>query len=234
MRVILLFPASLVLAPVLFLLLVISYIFRLRSLIIWGGKAVLWVCAKIVGLRFDVSGKEWVLKGKTYVFMSNHLSFLDGPLLFVIIPQAVRIILKESLFRIPLVGQCMKQVEFVTVDRMGIKAGRRSIEKATHFIRDKKYSFLIFPEGTRSLDGKLKRFKRGGFFLALDSGVPIIPMSLKGTFELMPKGSFWIRRGVVKVKFHPPVSTENYTHDNIHALMEKVWHIIHSDLGEDE
>ena len=89
-------------------------------------------------------------------------------------------------------------------------------------MREKGYSFLIFPEGTRSVDGRLHRFRRGGFFLAIAGGAPIVPVTIRGTFELMPKGRFGAKRGNVSVVFHPPVPVDGYSERNVAELVEKV------------
>ncbi len=184
-------------------------------------------------MRLDISGLEHVDKKAPYVFMSNHLSAIDGPLLFMLIPQAIRVILKKESFRIPVVGQGMRLVGFVPVDRKGIRGGKRSIDRAVRMIKEKGYSFLIFPEGTRSRDGKLQPFKRGGFFLALNSQVPVAPVSIQGTFELMPKGAFFIRKGKVRVRFHPAVPVRGFDRDSLPQLIEKVKKVIRSGLDEE-
>ena len=143
--------------------------------------------------------------------MPNHLSFLDGPLVMMLIPGAARVILKRSVLRLPIVGLGMRHVGFVPVDRKGAAGGKRSIARAAALMRDRGYSFLIFPEGTRSRDGNLRAFRRGGFFLALESGAPIVPVTIRGTFELMPKGQWFARRGTVRVAFHEPVPVTGYT-----------------------
>ena len=154
--------------------------------------------------------------------MPNHISFLDGPMLEMLIPGAARVVLKKSILRIPIVGLGMRFVGFVPVDRKGVKGGKRSIVRAVRMVREKGYSFLIFPEGTRSRDGKLQRFRRGGFFLALESGAPIVPVTIRGTFELMPKGQKYARKGTVSVAFHDPIPVTGYTIETLAGLMEKV------------
>jgi 1-acyl-sn-glycerol-3-phosphate acyltransferase len=165
--------------------------------------------------------------------MPNHISFLDGPLAFMLIPQPVRVILKKEVFRLPVVGPGMRFVEFVPVDRKGARGGRASIERAARLMKDKGFSFLIFPEGTRSRDGQLQRFRRGGFFLALESGAPIVPISIKGTYDMMPKGSFFIKRSYLRVTFHPAVPVEDYQAENLSKLIDRVRLIIQTGLGEE-
>jgi 1-acyl-sn-glycerol-3-phosphate acyltransferase len=140
------------------------------------------------------------------------------------------VILKKEVYRIPIVGWGMHHVEFVPVDRKGIRGGKKSIDEASRLIKEKGYSFLIFPEGTRSRDGKIQAFKRGGFFLALESQAPIVPISIKGTFGLMPKGSFFVRRGKIDVAFQSPVSVQGYNRDTMEKLIEKVRSIIQAAL----
>ncbi|MDI6698215.1 MAG: lysophospholipid acyltransferase family protein [Candidatus Saccharicenans sp.] len=194
----------------------------IREPLLLVGKWAMAVSRHLLRLKIEVLGLENVDPGRGYVFMANHLSFLDGPLLFYVIPQRVRVILKKSIFRIPIVGPGMRFVGFVPVDRKRASGGKRSIDEAARMMKERGYSFLIFPEGTRSRTGKLQPFKRGGFFLALAAQAPIIPITIKGTFELMPKGRIFPRRGLIRVIFHPPVETAGHTAEDIPALLEAV------------
>ena len=194
----------------------------IREPLIAIGKAVMRVALRILGLELDVSGWENAEGPGPVIFMPNHQSFIDGPLVLMLIPRRVRVILKKEVFRLPILGLGMRQVEFVPVDRRGGRGGRASIERAARLIRQKAYSFLIFPEGTRSLDGKLQRFRRGGFYLALETEAPIVPVAIKGTFELMPKGSFFVRRGRIRLVFLPPIPVRGYSVDNLAELVERV------------
>jgi len=215
-----------VLIPVLFICILV----RVRQPILAIGKWAMKLGKVVLGLKLDVRGVEAIDKRSPYVFMANHLSLLDGPLLYMLIPQAIRVILKKEVFRIPLVGLGMRLVDFIPVDRKGIRAGKLCIEKASRLMREKNYSFLIFPEGTRSRDGNLQPFKRGGFFLALASQAAILPVSIKGSFELMPKGSFFVKRGKIKVVFSTPVSVRGFNRENLHQLVERVRGVIQSGL----
>ena len=134
------------------------------------GKGAMAVGRAILGIKLEVKGLDLLEREKAYLFMANHESFLDGPLLFYVIPRLPRVILKKSVFRIPVLGQGMRHVGFVPVDRKGVRGGKASIDLASRLIRERGYSFLIFPEGTRSLDGRIQAFRRGGFFLALPAG----------------------------------------------------------------
>jgi 1-acyl-sn-glycerol-3-phosphate acyltransferase len=159
------------------------------------GKWAIGLGQKIRGIELGVRRSGGIDDRSIYVFMPNHVSFLDGLMLYMLIPQALLVILKKSLFRIPIVGQGMKVVGFVPVDWRHSGGGKKSIEKAVRLMGEKGFSFLIFPEGTRSLDGRLQPLRRGGFFLALEAPVPIVPVAINGAFEIMPKGRFFVRRG---------------------------------------
>ena len=193
-----------------------------RDPVIAYGKWAMRVSKVILGIKVEVEGLEYIDPSTTYVFMPNHLSFIDGPLIETVLPRAARIILKKAVFGIPVVGTAMRYVGFVSVDRKGGQSGRRSIERAIRLMKEKGYSFLVFPEGTRSRNGKLGPFRRGGFFLALEGGAPILPITIRGTFELMPKGQWYARSGRIKVAFHEAVPVAGYTAETMGELIERV------------
>ena len=178
--------------------------------------------SKILGVRLDVRGLEHFDWEKPYIFMSNHLSLLDGPLLFLVIPRFVRVILKRSVFKFPIVGQAMRVVDFIPVDRKGRESGKKSIQRAARMIKEKQVPFLIFPEGTRSRSGELQRLRRGGFFLALESETPLVPISIKGTYALLPPGTFFAKPGSVTVTFFPPIPVKGCTREDIPGLISRV------------
>jgi 1-acyl-sn-glycerol-3-phosphate acyltransferase len=193
-----------------------------RDPLIAVGLWAMRVSRRILAIRVEASGLNWINKATPYVFMPNHASFIDGPLVMTLIPGAARVILKKSILRLPIVGTAMRFVGFVPVDRKGTEGGKKSIVRAVSLMRAKRYSFLIFPEGTRTRDGRLGPFRRGGFFLALESGAPIIPVTVFGTRELMPKGQWFARRGTVRAVFHEPVPVTGHSAETIGDLMEKV------------
>jgi 1-acyl-sn-glycerol-3-phosphate acyltransferase len=203
-------------------LFLLCFLTRWRIPLLLLGKAAIGVGARILGIRLDVSGRETVGRKNPSVFMANHLSFLDGPLLYYLIPRVVRVIPKKEIFRIPIIGWAMRFVGFVPVDRKGLESGRRSIEHATQLIKTKGYSYLIFPEGTRSRDGEMLSFRRGAFFLAINSQASIVPITIEGTYDLMPKGSHQAKRGRVRVNFHKAVSVKGLAEEDMPALMEDV------------
>jgi len=194
------------------------------------GKWAMSLSRVVLGIKLKIEGLDRFGRKDAYVFMANHVSFLDGPLLFYAVPRLLRVIIKKSVFRLPVLGQGMRFVGFVPVDRKGVRGGKASIDLASRLMRERGYPFLIFPEGTRSRDGRIQPFRRGGFFLAMAAGAPIVPVSINGTFELMPKGSFIARRGTIRVVFHPPIPVDGYNRGNLEGLMAAVKAAIESGL----
>ena len=185
----------------------------------------------IMGIDIDVAGLDRLDRTTPCVFMSNHLSFLDAPLLVTVLDRPVRSIVKRFVFRIPVLGLGMRFAGYVPVDQEGVGEGRKRIALAVRLIREKGYSFLVYPEGLRSWNGRLQPFRRGGFFLALESGAPIVPVSVRGTYELMPRTTWRIRRGRVRIIFHEPVDVSGFTPETMPALMERVRAAIASGLS---
>ena len=227
MRAVRLRSAFLFLFYVLLVILLIPFILLCmligkRAPLVSVAKWAMRLSRRILGIRLDVTGLENSDRGRPLVFMANHLSFLDGPLLFILIPHQVRVIIKEGVGRIPVVGPGMRFVGFLTVARKGGHEGKARIGLAARLMRERNYSFLIFPEGTRSRDGRLGPFRRGGFFLALESGAPIVPVAIRGTYEMMPRGRRYVGKGRVRVDFLAPIPSEGTTVETMPDLMEKV------------
>ncbi len=232
MRTLLLLLLYVIIAVLAIPLIIVCAIFKWVYPLYFVGRTGVHLGRLILGVRIEAVGLEKIESQKTYVFMPNHESFLDGPMMFIITPQFMRVILKKEIFRVPILTQGMKVAEFIPVDRKGQKGGREAIKRAVRLIQDKKHSFLIFPEGTRTRNGKLQRFRRGGFYLALQSQVPIVPVSINGSFELMPKGSFFTKKGTIRVKLHAPVPMEGFSEANLDALMDRIYNTVLSGLED--
>lgn len=216
--VVVLFALTLVAVPVV----LVSAIFRLPDLFLGYGRWMMKVGRAVLGIEVEVRGRDRLDRRQPYVFMSNHESFLDAPLLVTVIDRPLRAIVKRFVFRIPVLGLGMKFAGYVPVDKDRRGQGRERIARAARLIKDRGYSFLVYPEGRRSGDGTLQPFKRGGFFLALEAGVPIVPVSIAGSYELMPRGSRRIRPGRVLITFHEPVDVAGLTRESMPALVERV------------
>jgi 1-acyl-sn-glycerol-3-phosphate acyltransferase len=160
---------------------------------------------KLAGIRLDVQGIENLPPGHACIFMSNHVSNLDPPILIPLIPGRTSVFLKRSLMKIPILGYGMRLAEFVPVSRSGSVEGAIESGRAAKIVLDKGIHITTFVEGTRSRDGRLLPFKKGPFYLAMETGAPCIPVSIWGTETMMGNGSLRVRRGTAHVRFHPPV-----------------------------
>lgn len=165
----------------------------------------------VAGIRVEVTGREHVPVDQACIFMSNHVSNLDPPALLPRIPGRTSAFLKRSLMRIPVLGYGFRLGEFVPVDRDGrIESAQESAAVARRVLA-RGIHLTIFVEGTRSRDGRLLPFKKGPFFLAMESGAPCIPISIYGTERMMPKGSVAVRPGTAHITFHAPIHPRNYS-----------------------
>ena len=182
----------------------------------WSG----WVTG-FAGVHISVDNRSNLESHQPYVFMANHASTIDIWALFLAIPRRVRMIAKKQLARIPLFGWVMWAGRFIFIDRQNAAAARRSIDDAGRRIRGGD-SVLIFPEGTRTRDGQLGAFKKGGFHLAMEAGVPIVPIALRGTRALMPRGSLRVKSGEVSVIIGKPIPTSGLTVEDRPALIQRV------------
>lgn len=195
----------------------------------WASR-VLWIC----GIKITVEGEENFKAGETYVLASNHSSQFDIPILFKSIRPELRIIYKKELERIPLFGYQLKKSTFISIDRSDPRKSIQSMKDAVQFIKQH-VNVLIFPEGTRSKDGRVQPFKRGAFMLASKSGKPIIPITVIGSSEIMPKGSLYFRPRDVRVIIHPPVYyPESISKVEEEKLMEDIRNTIISGFDTDK
>ncbi|HEY3927610.1 MAG TPA: lysophospholipid acyltransferase family protein [Candidatus Koribacter sp.] len=193
---------------------------------LWGAL----VGAKMGGAHIEIRGRENIRDGQNYIFMSNHVSNLDPPILIPLIPVRTSVLVKKELFRIPLLGTAMKLASLVPVDRSNREAAIASIREAT-LVLQKGLHMTVFPEGTRSSDGRLHPLKKGPFYLAEESGVPVIPVTIRGTYEMWPKGRFAMNPGKVVLTYHPPVTFADA--GSREALMAAVRKAIESALPEE-
>lgn len=180
----------------------------------------------VTGVRLTVRGT--LPPDASVVIASNHQSFYDIPILFWTIPTQVRIIAKASLGRVPFIGWHLRRAGHLLVDRDHPGA---SIVKKMHRLISEGASLVIFPEGTRSRDGVVGRFKPGVFLLAIEAGLPIVPISIAGSRAVMPKGDWTAAPADVRVTVHPPVSTSGLTRDDARALADRVRAIVAADAA---
>ena len=167
--------------------------------------AIVRIGYRLIGIRVVVTGQENVPRHTACIFMANHVSNLDPPALLPRIPGRTSAFIKSSLMKIPVFGWGLKLGEFVPVSRDGSIAGAQESVAAARRVLEKGIHITSFVEGTRSPDGRLLPFKKGPFYLAMQTGAPCIPVSIYGTEALMAKGSLRIRPGTAHVVFHAPI-----------------------------
>jgi 1-acyl-sn-glycerol-3-phosphate acyltransferase len=185
---------------------------------------------RLAGVHIQVIGLEGVPVGVACIFMCNHVSNLDPPVLLPLIPIRTSVFLKRSLMKIPILGYGMRLAEFVPVDRGGSVEGAQESTERAKTVLHKGIAITTFVEGTRSRDGILLPFKKGPFYLAMESGAPCVPISISGTEAMMRKGSLRIRPGTVRVVFHAPIYPGKIGDRD--ALMQAVRDAIASGLPE--
>jgi len=184
-------------------------------------------------LEVTVKGLSNIDPDKSYICMSNHQSNYDIPILLGLLPVQFRWLAKVELFRIPFFGYAMKRAGYICIDRSNQKSAFESLKKAAGIIKNG-VSVMIFPEGTRSRDGNIGSFKKGGFVLAIESGVPILPIIIRGTFSVMPKSRLLIKPGKVSLEIQKPVETSGYTKESKGELMEKIRTIMCESIDKDK
>ncbi len=183
---------------------------------VWSG-IVLWTA----GVDLEVRGVEKLDPSASYIFVSNHQSHLDIVSYFKALPQNIRFIAKRSLLYVPFFGLGMWSMGHVLIDRSNKKKSFESIEKAAEKIRGGT-SVFIFAEGTRTADRSIGPFKKGGLFLAVKSGVPIVPCAINGTFDVLPRGFHFFRPHRVVISIGKPIETRNYSLGDKDKLMDEV------------
>jgi 1-acyl-sn-glycerol-3-phosphate acyltransferase len=201
----------------------VSFLYRTCM---WGA----WTGVRIAGVCVEAVGLDKLDPARTYIFMSNHVSNLDPPIQIPLIPGQTSVLVKQELFKVPILGKIMLIGSLVPVDRGNRDAGIAAVRDAKAVI-EKGRHMMIYVEGKRSFDGKLLPFKKGPFYLAEECQVPVVPMTISGTQDVMPKARFGIRRGLVTVKFHEPIEPADF--GNREDLMAKVRGAINSGLPEE-
>jgi 1-acyl-sn-glycerol-3-phosphate acyltransferase len=224
-KLIFLFPISFVLSSMAF----ISTAFdRKGDFFRWcpwtWSKCILWT----FGIKVTVEGLEYIDLKKPYIFVSNHASMADIPTVLVALNGKVNFVFKKELTAVPIWGWALRYGPFIMIDRSNPRDALASIERAVQTIR-RGHSVILFPEGTRTRNGKLQPFKRGAFSLAAKSGVPVVPMIINNTFGILPKGSLHVRSANISVILEKPIFTEGIKGkddeldliEKVHTAMEK-------------
>ncbi|MBI2683190.1 MAG: 1-acyl-sn-glycerol-3-phosphate acyltransferase [Acidobacteriales bacterium] len=195
----------------------------------WTAMKVALGGIKLIGIKVDVQGMDQFNPKGTYIYMCNHVSNLDPPIVVPLIPRRSSVLVKKELFRVPILARAMLLASFVPVDRRNREAAIASVERAVEVLQSG-INITVFPEGTRSHDGRLKPFKKGPFHLAMECGAPIIPMTIHGTETMMPKKGIGISAGTATLVFHAPVDPKKFS--SREELMAAVHRAVASALPE--
>ncbi len=213
-------------------ILLIAWIARRGDWVFRVGRVGTRLAVWLAGVKKEVRGLENIPAGQAVVFMANHQSNCDPPALISSLPDLI-VMVKKEFFRVPILGRAMLACGFIPVDRKAPEAARRAVEKAVESIRAG-HSILVFPEGTRSPDGRLQKFKRGVFVMAMEAGAPIVPVTISGSRQVMRKGESAMHPGTVRITVHAPVLTQGRTVADRPRIMSEVRRALIAGLTEEE
>lgn len=188
-----------------------------------------WLILVTTGVDVRVAGLERLDPRQSYVFVANHQSIYDIPVIFASLPQQLRILAKDSLGRFPVLGWHLRRTGHVLVDRAS--PGTSRFRQVAALLRGGR-SLIVFPEGTRSADGRVGRFKGGIFYLAIEAGSTLVPLTVSGSRHVMRKGRLRTCPGRVTVTVHPPIPTAGHSRDEAKTLAARVREIVASAAGE--
>jgi 1-acyl-sn-glycerol-3-phosphate acyltransferase len=197
---------------------------------IWGARN--WL--RLSGMKIQVRGRENLDPAQTYVFIVNHRSYLDTAAIFGHIGRRIGLLAKKELLRVPVLGYGMGYCNIMAIDRSNRESAIETVRAATERLRSG-VSFAIFAEGTRAGRGEFLPFKKGGFYMAMETGVAVVPVAIKNTDLLMGKGTGEARAGIIEMVILPPVETKGMsTDEDVKLLIEKVHASIAAELGIEE
>lgn len=238
MKVLLFFYEIFIMAPLLLLITILT-----TSTVIVGGflgDASFWgyyppkiwskLFCMISLVKVEVKGREKIKDNESYIFVANHQGAYDIFLIYGYLNHNFKWVLKHTLRKVPMVGKACEAAKHIFVDRTNPKGIKRTIEEAKNTLKDG-MSVVIFPEGTRSPDGKIKKFKRGAFQLAVDLNMPVVPMTINGSYKILSKTSFFVNPGKLTLEIHDPIipPVEGFDMDTI---VEESYQKVASALGD--
>jgi 1-acyl-sn-glycerol-3-phosphate acyltransferase len=184
---------------------------------------------RTTGVRVRVNGVSRIDPSRSYVFAANHQSIYDIPIVVTSLPSQLRFVAKQSLGRIPFLGWHLRLAGHLLVDRQN--PGPGIVKKMAKLVGER-HSLIVFPEGTRSVDGTVAKFKGGSFVFALDAGMPIVPISIAGSRHVMAKGRLMVCPGEVTVTVHEPIDTSGTGRDSVRELADRVRDIVREHVDE--
>jgi len=205
--------------------LVILIVPRWSDLSMRAGKLWSRILLAAVGAEVVYRGRENVDRNLPCIYLVNHQSSVDIWVLIAALPLSVRFVAKEELFRIPVFGWLLSAADFVPINRSNRTEAIRSLEAAAKRVRDGR-PLVLFPEGSRGRNGTLQPFKKGAFHLALQAGVPVVPIVIRNSFHVMPPGTLRVRPGPVYVTIEPPMDVAPFQPDDYEGLLRTVRAVI--------
>jgi len=188
---------------------------------------------RLVRVRVEVAGLEHLKRDQSYIFTPNHQSFIEVPLLVGYLGRNPAYLAKKEVFKYPIFGFGIRVIGCVPVDRSNTQSAIESARLATEHLKRGK-SYIVYPEGTRSSDGQMLAFKKGAFVMAMEAGVPIVPVSISGAVRVMPRSGIRIYPYTIRVTVHEPIDTKDYSRERIAELMELTREKVASALDEEE
>lgn len=197
-----------------------------NSFVAFWSRLLCWLALSPV----EVVGREHLNPDASYLFLSNHQGIFEIFAIYGYIPNRFSWIMKQEIRRMPFVGMACEKVGHIFIDRSSRMKSMRSIELAERTLRENHSSVVMFPEGTRTHDGQVGAFKRGAFVMARDLHLPIVPLTISGSFEILPRDSYYIKPHRLRLVFHAPIDTTGLTDDNMHEMIDTVRNTIISDL----
>jgi 1-acyl-sn-glycerol-3-phosphate acyltransferase len=221
-----------VLGPPCILLTVVT---KWEGFITYPTTAVVRLGLLLGGARFTVAGRERLDARGVYVYTPNHQSLLDPPLVWISLGSPARrpaFLVKKEIGRVPVLGYGIRQIGMLLVDRSNTERARASALEATERLHAGR-SFAVFPEGTRTRDGRLLPFKKGAFYMAVDAGVPIVPVSIDGAHLAMPRGQMRLRRVPIRITIHEPIPTAGLSQADVPRLLEEARAAVASAVAEE-
>ncbi|MGH9864776.1 MAG: lysophospholipid acyltransferase family protein [Candidatus Acidiferrales bacterium] len=207
-----------------------SLITRTSDFLFRAGKWGIGVSMRLAGVRVRAEGLENIPPG-VCIFAANHVSNLDPPAALIGIPRRISFLAKAEVFNVLIVGTALRLGKIVAVDRSDRDAAIASIDQAVQYLNEG-ISFVVFPEGTRSKDGQMKPFKKGTFVMAIQARVPVVPVSILGSRERMPRGTLAAVRGEILIRFAPAVDSAAYTMEQREILLARVQAAVKKGLSE--
>ncbi|MDH3462858.1 MAG: 1-acyl-sn-glycerol-3-phosphate acyltransferase [Acidimicrobiia bacterium] len=186
----------------------------------------------VAGSKLTIEGQDNIEPGKSYVVVANHLSTLDIMACFLAVPIPIRYLAKKELFRIPILAQGMRAIGIVEVDRSARSAIHAEVNRKAQELVAKGRSLIIYAEGTRPRDGQLHPFKKGAFTMAIASQLPIVPVTIHGSYDAWKPDTLWVRGGPITAVVETPIPTKGLEKADAGALAEEVHTIIAKTLLE--